>query len=389
MIEIMVQTQCRWFNGYKPCTKNSRCSEHCASKSIVQEQVLVVHLEALGAVLRATSLLPAIVRKHPGAYIVWVTKAPADQLLQNNSLIDRVLTLSPEDLLTLENFEFGAAYCIDKSLVASGLIKKLKVKNLFGFTSTITGGIIPATSSAEELWNLGLSDDLKFYHNKKPETQLMHEALELGEFRREEYELSLNQTELKVTGLRRELWAAKGEVLVGLNTGCASTIPAKKMSIEAHRQLISELSKWPLVKVVLLGGKEDTLRNQAIAEGFECILSPTDRGLRDGLCSVAACDIVVTGDSLGMHMAIALKKWVVAWFGPTCEQEIDLYDRGEKILAAVSCSPCWKRSCHKDPMCYDQVPLADMLGAIQKGIQWKSSLSKQPSSETFSSASRY
>ena len=45
-----------------------------------------------------------------------------------------------------------------------------------------------------------------------------------------------------------------------------------------------------------------------------------------------ACDIVVSGDSLGMHMAIGLKKWVVAWFGPTCHQEIDLYDRGAKFL---------------------------------------------------------
>lgn len=387
MIEIMVQTQCRWFNGYKPCTKNSRCSEHCASKSTVQEQVLIVHLEALGAVLRATSLLPAILRKHPGAKVVWVTKAPADQLLIHNNLIDHVLTLSTDDLLALENFEFDAAYCIDKSLVATGLMKKLKVKNLFGFKSTAWGGIVPATSAAEELWNLGLNDDLKFYQNKKPETQLMHEALELGEFRREEYQLNFNPTEQKVTELRRELWAAKGEFLVGLNTGCAATIPAKKMSVEAHRQIVAELSKWPQVKVILLGGKEDAARNQMIAEGFDCVLSPTDRGLRDGLCSVAACDIVVTGDSLGMHMAIALKKWVVAWFGPTCEQEIDLYERGEKVLAAVSCSPCWKRSCHKDPMCYDRVPLADLLGAIQKGIQWKSSLSKQPFSETFSSAS--
>ena len=50
------------------------------------------------------------------------------------------------------------------------------------------------------------------------------------------------------------------------------------------------------------------------------------------------CDVVISGDSLGMHMAIALSKHVVAWFGPTSPQEIDLYDRGVKLLADRLCT---------------------------------------------------
>lgn len=383
----MIQTQCRWFNGYKPCSKNVLCSEHCSSKSLVKERILVVHLEALGAVLRATSLLPALKRKHPDAQIVWLTKAPADQLLLNNPFIDKVFALSMESLLALENFEFDHAYCVDKSLVATGIVKKLKVKNTLGFTSSPHGGILPANAAAEELWQLGLNDELKFFKNKKPETQLMHEALELGDFFREPYWIELSELEKKVARLRRELWAPKGEVIVGINTGCAATIPYKKLSIEAHRKLIARLNSWSHIKVVLLGGREDTERNHQIAQGLDVILSPTDRGLRDGLSSVEACDIVVTGDSLGMHMSIALEKWVVAWFGPTCAQEIDLYDRGVKVQADVTCSPCWKRSCHKESMCYDRVSITALVDAIRKGIQWKSSLSKQPSSETSSLAS--
>ena len=64
---------------------------------------------------------------------------------------------------------------------------------------------------------------------------------------------------------------------------------------------------------------------------------------------------MVTGDSLGMHMAIALKKHVVAWFGPTSPQEIDLYERGVKILADVGCAPCWKSSCDVLHPCRDRV----------------------------------
>src|SRR5690606_3919172 len=107
--------------------------------------------------------------------------------------------------------------------------------------------------------------------------------------------------------------------------------------------------------IVLLGGREDREDHVEIARQTSVILSPTDRGLRDGLISMGACDLVFSGDSLGLHMAIALRKWVVAWFGPTCEQEIDLYGRGVKLRTKAHCSPCWKRDCQQPVMCYDQV----------------------------------
>jgi heptosyltransferase-2 len=139
--------------------------------------------------------------------------------------------------------------------------------------------------------------------------------------------------------------------------------------VDAHRRLIASL-KGLGVKIVLLGGPEDRLRNQQIAHGLQVISSPTDQGLRDGLISMDACDIVISGDSLGMHMGIALKKWVVAWFGPTCAHEIDLYDRGAYVLSTAPCSPCWKRSCNKNPMCYDLVDLNELIQGVKKGIQW-------------------
>ena len=64
-------------------------------------------------------------------------------------------------------------------------------------------------------------------------------------------------------------------------------------------------------------------------------------------------------------MAIALKKHTIAWFGSTCAHEIDLYDRGEKILSRVSCGPCWKRSCDKEVMCHEMLSLKAILLATK------------------------
>jgi heptosyltransferase-2 len=256
---------------------------------------------------------------------------------------------------------------VDKSLKAVGVIKRTTVDQVYGFkVHPANGAIIPASPAAEELWSLGLDNNKKFFVNKKPETQLMIEALELGEFQRDEYWLPLTQSEKSEALSRKKLWQDDARGIIGLNTGCSNVIAYKKLTVEMHRDLIRQIqTDLPNYKIVLLGGPEDTERNQRISYGLDVINSATESGLRDGLVSIAACDIVVTGDSLGMHMAISQRKEVVAWFGATCEQEIDLYDRGFKVLSKSACSPCWKRTCEKSVMCYDQVSLKELMDAIK------------------------
>jgi heptosyltransferase II len=359
------------------------CDQGCTHLDIPRTRIVMVHLEALGAVLRSTALLPAIKRKFPSSHITWVTKAPAHNLLQNNPLVDRILNLDAEGVLALELLEFDIGFCLDKSLAACGLVQKADPDLIYGFrVDRSTGAILPATPAANELWELGLNNHKKFFVNKKPETQLAAEALELN-YRRDTYSFYFTANESSEIQKRRARW---GEPVIGLNTGCNSTIAAKKLTVAAHKELVRKLSN--LGQVVLLGGgPEDEQRNSEIAKGSAAVESSCRAGLRDGMISVAACDIVVSGDSLGLHMAVALQKWVVAWFGPTCEQEIDLFGRGVKIQTQAKCSPCWLRECSRDPMCYDQVSLDEIVGGVAKGLAWLTSSYKPPISEISSSPS--
>ena len=378
----MPVTNCRYFNGYKPCSKSVSCSSDCSLMDVIQESVLIVHLGALGAVVRSTSLLGAIRQKHPKAKIIWLTEKLALPLLQNHPDLDLVVAADHDGWLSLQSYDFSNAYVIDKSLKASGLVSSLKVKNILGFKA-LNGVILPATPAAEELWNLGLNNFEKFFVNQKPETQLIAEALELN-YHRNKYQIPLTVEEKKIAETRRHKWGESDKKwVIGINTGCSPVIPYKKLTVDFQKKIVRSLSARPDVKVVLLGGPEDTQRNKEIADGLAVISSETESGLRDGLISVAACDIVITGDSLGMHMAISQQKWVVAWFGPTCAQEIDLFDCGVKVISSAECAPCWKRSCQKSSMCYDQVSFQEIISGVEKGIQfWQQmSLSKQPFSE--------
>jgi len=286
-----------------------------------------------------------------------------------NPYIDRLLTTEPEDQLALRSLEFDLALVVDKSLRAIGVTRLSSVAEIRGFKANSTGAIVPANEAARELWELGLNDKKKFFENEKPETQLLVEAMELGPYHRDEYVLRLTDSERDRALLRRKQWAPLGQTLIGINTGSSATIPHKKWPVQYQRNLVRALEKEIDCSIVLLGGREDTVRNQQIAAGSRAVLSPTEAGLRDGMCSMAACDLVITGDSLGLHMAVGLKRWVVAWFGPTCAHEIDLYGRGEKLQAEVSCGPCWKRACDKSPLCNEMVPLSSVVSAVKKEIE--------------------
>ena len=76
---------------------------------------------------------------------------------------------------------------------------------------------------------------------------------------------------------------------------------------------------------------------------------------------------MVTGDSLGMHMAIALEKHVVAFFGPTSAP------RSTSMVAASSSSrpavsPCWSPRCSEPVPCSARITDRDR-GCIRECLQ--------------------
>ena len=132
----------------------------------------------------------------------------------------------------------------------------------------------------------------------------------------------------------------------------------------------------PNVQVVLLGGHDERPAVDEIIQrlhrqgrGHGVIDSGTDHDEHSFIAVVEACDAVFTGDTMAMHVAVALKKAVVAWFGPTCEQEIDLFGRGEKLVADVPCGPCYKRHCDHSDACVKEVTVDDAVTALRRVLE--------------------
>ncbi len=367
------KTDCRFFTGFSPCSYRRSCVS-CPHYEAVEPRILLVQLGLSGDVLRTTTLLPAIRRRYPKAHITWLTRPEAADLLLYNPLVDRVLKLGDASLAILQSLRFDIALCPDKELPACSLINAVHAKDKRGFSIDGTGAIVPLSSAGNRLYELGLNNEAKFFENTLSEQQLITEALDF-EYRHDRYVVVLSNEERRwAIEDRRITGLADSEVLVGWNTGCTNRYPYKRLTVEDTSQLIVEswrrIPRKDAVRFTLLGGgRDDEQRNREIAsivEGFQIPIfrTPCLGGLRRGLASVASCDMVVSGDSLGMHMAIGLKKPIVAWFGITCHQEIDLYGRGIKVLADVGCRPCWLQSCDLEKKCYEHLPWKRMASAV-------------------------
>ncbi len=363
---------CKNFSGYKPCFSYKNCLENGCQQENDQTKtgikILIVALDALGNVLANTPLLPAIKRKFPVSTIYWLTMPNAEKILFNNPFIDKVYTWTDEHRMILRNIEFDYLMNGDKSDYACAFANEVKAKEKLGFLLNEDGKIIPANKGALYSYILGNNDQLKFRENKRSGVDIIHEAFEL-EYNKDEYVFNLTDEENEFIKIYKdEIDYNPDKTYVGFNTGCSNLFPNKKMTVEQHVQLISSLIKDENLRIVLLGGKEDTERNNLIFQSFnssvrkKIINTPTDQGLRKGACFIDICDIIITGDSFGMHMAIGLKKYVIAWFGLSCSAEIELYGRGEKLVPKdLECSPCWKKACPYNLECIQMIDLEKIV----------------------------
>jgi heptosyltransferase-2 len=359
---------CKKFNGYKPCKPGKTCDENCNERMETGTLILIINLDAMGDVLMTTAQLIPIKNKYPNSTIFWVTRKNAKGLLIHNPYIDKILEWNFESVLYLQNIKFDVVFNADKSSSACSLLNSLVAKAKYGFGLNDFGAIIPLNQVADYNFILGIDDYKKFKLNQRTGQDILAETFDL-EYTRSEYILNLAKDEEEFCNrFKLENNIKENDIVVGINTGCSELYPNKKLTIEQHITLIKKLLPIDGIVVLLLGGPEDTERNKSIYNNFssKIITTPTTEGIRKGICYENIADIVITGDSFGMHLAIALKKYVIAWFGLSCWTEIDLYDRGLKLFnESLECSPCWLKECPHDLKCRDLVDIDRIVNEIK------------------------
>lgn len=365
-----LKPDCVHFRGEKPCRFRRACADCPEYEPFSgRTRVLVIKCRAQGDVLRTTAILPALLRKYPRAHVTWVVDPESLDLLAANPLVDRALPYDFETVVALGAQDFDVLISLDKEPGLTGLAQAVRAAAKFGFGMSAAGNLAIFNPEAAYAFALGVDDDLKFRRNEKTYQEIAAGAAGL-DYRRDEYVFALPEA----AGERAAAFWKKRRIVakrpaVGLNTGAGSKFETKQWPAGHYEKLIRLLLAKTGANVFLLGGLREKAFNEALAAKFKGRGRVFDTDAGNSLLEFAGfidrLDLVVTSDTLGLHLAVALRKKVVALFGPTCPQEIDLYGRGVKLFLGEPCAPCYRKTCD-DGRCMNRITPDSVFAEVRK-----------------------
>jgi ADP-heptose:LPS heptosyltransferase len=370
---MLVRTDCRHFLGDRPCRPHKLEGVKCDGCHHYQrkgERILIVKLDAVGDVLRTTCVLDALHEAYPLCHVEWLTMENAAELLDNNRLVAQVHCFPGTALMELLTRRYDIVINLDNSPRSCQLATLAQGRRKLGFGFNPDGHIEPLSDAARVWFEMGLFDDVK-RRNKRTYQEIALEVCGLPTQSRDLH-LHLSAEERAWARSCAARWGIDVHApVVGLNTGCGARWPHKKWTEDGYVTLIGMLHEHggrleQTPHVLLLGGPEERERNARILEraGHPVVDTGCDHTLRRFCSLVELCDVVVTGDTLALHAAAALRKRVVAIFGPTSVAEIDLYGRGIKLVSDAPCVGGYRTECDERPTCMERIAPQQVFDAV-------------------------
>ncbi|MBN2445165.1 MAG: glycosyltransferase family 9 protein [Phycisphaerae bacterium] len=366
-----LKLDCRHYRGDRPCVPGIQgvCPSDCEAYSPMGYRILIVKLAALGDVIRTTAVLPALKEHWPQSHITWVTYDDGARMLCNHPRIDRLMTYSAETCCQLEVERFDLCLSLDKATSAAALAMRVDATERRGFGLSRHGTIYPLNPECVDAFLLGLDDQRKFQMNTKSHQQLMFDSIGLP-YSGERYRLAPSEAARERARLVWERHGIRdGVTVVGLNTGAGDMFANKTWPPRRFAELARAITRDKPWRVALFGGPGERQRNREISAVCPMVVDlGGDHDEQTFAALVSRADVMVTGDTMAMHVAIAADVPCVVLFGPTCSREIDLFGHGEKIVTSVDCAPCYRRTCDRRPTCMDDLDLERVLAAVQRWV---------------------
>ena len=367
----VIAWDCRFFLGDRPCVWHKRTQALCVCDRYepIDERLLIVKLDAMGDVLRSTALLPALADAHPRAAITWITRKESVPLLEGNPYVAEVLELGPEALVHLHTRAFDRVINLDASKTSAALATAAWSKRKDGFLLDERGCVQPTNDAARAWLEAGIFDDIKRMGTSTYQDRMADILGLAGRPHRYVFELGAEEIARARTHLE-SIGLDVGRPILGLNTGAGGRWPLKQWREDGYLDIADHLTRSHGAQCLLLGGPSERERHDRLLRATTVPLRDAgcDNPVRHFAALLSHCDVVVTGDTLAMHLALALNRRTVVLFGPTSAAEIELYGLGEKIVPDMNCLSCYKTACDFVPNCMDLISTDTVERAVGRQL---------------------
>lgn len=371
---------CRFFLGDRPCVWHKASGAVCTCEHYqrITERLLIIKLDAMGDVLRTTALLPALAAAHPEAAITWITRRESHPLLERNPFITEIVDYGEDALAQLQVRQFDRVVNLDAGKSSAALASMAKATRKDGYVLDPRGVVQPTNAAARRWLEMGIFDDLK-RSGTRTYQDLMLEIIGLPGARHG-YVFNLSSDERAAGRAHLErLGVDVRRPVVGLNAGAGSRWELKRWREDGYLELIERLAARHGVQFALLGGpSERDLHARVLSRSrVPLVDSGCDNAVRHFAALIAACTVIVTGDTLAMHLSLALGRRTVALFGPTSAAEIEMYGLGEKVIPQMECLACYKPTCDFISNCMDLISTGMVAAAVERQLSAAAAVSRE------------
>ena len=342
-------------------------------------RVALIKAGALGDVLRTTALLPGLKRRHPSLELTWITAREALPLVSSHPDVSQAVDSDDLCKTSWRHRYYDWVVSLDDDRELCRLAANLPHNRLSGAYED-RNGCVRYTTDLESWFGMGrLRSDqnggLQRANQLKRENshtygEIFYAGLALPP--------PIERPSLFIPACE-DGWAHQwvrgrglfGKPLVALNTGAGPRWRFKswgeKQTVQLARRLADELH----LGIIITGGPAEASRNTRIvctASSPDVVAAPTELSLLSFASLVGQCSVLVTSDSLALHIGIALQRPVIAFFGPTSAAEIDLFGLGEKIVTPLTCRRCYLADCDVRPHCMESISVSELYNAVSRWL---------------------
>lgn len=330
------------------------------------QNILVRMPNWIGDFVMATPVLTDLREAFPKASITAMCRTPLSDLLKEDQAIDELFSFTrpandfvrrqERDIIAkIEAGKYDTGVLLTHSFSSAWWFWQGKVKRRIGYSAHFRRFL--------------LTDPLPLPKEKEHLVKTYKRLLKPLRVPLSESAPRLYVTDKEVAESKQLLYSqgyVKGKKLIGINPGAAYG-SAKCWPPDRFRALALCLLKETDAYIVFFGDASTASLVKEISHGLpERVIDLAGvTSLRELMCLIKDCSVLVTNDSGPMHIGAAFETPLVALFGSTDEEVTGPYGQNRAVINKhVKCSPCFKRVCPIDFPCMKEIGVDEVVERV-------------------------
>lgn len=329
-------------------------------------------MSSLGDILHTLPFAAALRQRYPKAKITWLVHPQFAGFVPDAPTIDEVLYF---DKVKFNKLGFGGKIAYFKEMRA--LLHSKHFDLVIDMQGLFKSAVLAAISGcdnrigyAEMREGSGLiSKAISGSHRKD---HVIERYLDVARYLGAKVE-GLDDVRFPMPDLTKETEAVKAKLTEKGYTGGVYVVmvPGARWETKVwpveHYAALAKMIAAEGKYIVLAGGPDDAAKGAAIKQqaAVEQVIDLTGQtSLRELAALIKDCAVYISADTGPLHFAAALKKPLVAMYGPTLADRTGPYgsDKASVLLSPARCAGCLKKHCDDWHCMYDITP--DMVYKI-------------------------